>query len=536
MRNPPPPDRSLLQFHRLRRYFRDGRAPWTQSNCRIGFLTSNSVESELDHAVSPADFGDELRRLFAKELEAETTSGLAERDPLATARSIRIEIGARTGALIVVSSIAIIAAPIASLAVLGVASSAIFFSISVARIWLATNAFSTADQEQPAECSEPELPTITILAPLFREAHSLPGLIQAIERLDYPKHKIDVKLLLEEVDQETLQEARRLPLDRRIDVVVVPPSHPQTKPKACNYGLLCARGDLIVIYDAEDEPEPDQLRVAAATFAGAGDDLACVQAKLNYYNPDENWLTRLFTLEYCLWFDHFLPALDRLGAPVPLGGTSNIFRTEILAEVGGWDPYNVTEDADLGLRLARRGYRTAVIRSTTYEEANCDFRNWMRQRTRWMKGYLQTWLVHRREVRFSGWRGMLSVDFFIGGTAFAALANPMLWLIFACQSLDGSSADQVMPDWLVAATGGALVAGNLGYIGLSAIAPLKRGLWRLAPFAVFVPVYWWMMSFAAWRALYQLLTRPSYWEKTDHGLSAEAKSRRNSALQSLGLE
>jgi cellulose synthase/poly-beta-1,6-N-acetylglucosamine synthase-like glycosyltransferase len=237
-----------------------------------------------------------------------------------------------------------------------------------------------------------------------------------------------------------------------------------------------------------------------------------------------------------LWFDHFLPALDRLGAPVPLGGTSNIFRTDILAEVGGWDPYNVTEDADLGLRLARRGYRTAVIRSTTYEEANCDFGNWMRQRTRWMKGYLQTWLVHRRDMRFSGWRGVLSVDFFIGGTAFAALANPLLWLVFACQSLAGASADAIVPDWLAAATGGALLAGNLGYIGLAAFAPLKRGLWRLAPFAVFVPIYWWMMSIAAWRAVYQLLTRPSYWEKTDHGLSAEAKSRRNSALQALGLE
>jgi cellulose synthase/poly-beta-1,6-N-acetylglucosamine synthase-like glycosyltransferase len=532
----PPPDPDLQAFHRLRRYFRDDRAPWSKARGEMAFLTTAPRETASDLLVTKAQFSDALRHRFERELRAEATNGLVMREPLASARSIRMRPGARAFIIFAAVSIAAFTAPSAFIALVGVAASAIFLAISTARIWLAASAAAPDRRQSPPELSDRDLPTVTILVPLFREAHALPGLAAAIDALDYPRDRLDVKLLLEAADRETYEEARRLRLDERFDLIVVPPSHPQTKPKACNYGLHCARGDLLVIYDAEDEPEPDQLRIAAATFAAAGDDLACVQAKLNFYNPDENWLTRLFTLEYCLWFDSFLPALDRLSAPVPLGGTSNIFRTDILAEVGGWDPYNVTEDADLGLRLARRGYKTSIIRSTTFEEANCDPGNWMRQRSRWMKGYLQTWLVHRRDMKFSGWRGALSVDFFIGGTVIAALANPLLWLVFAMQSVAGAPGAAFLPEWLASLSAAALFGGNLGFIGLAAIAPLKRRLFRLAPFAIFVPVYWWMMSIAAWRAVHQLLTRPSFWEKTDHGLSAEAKARRLSALEALGLE
>jgi cellulose synthase/poly-beta-1,6-N-acetylglucosamine synthase-like glycosyltransferase len=380
------------------------------------------------------------------------------------------------------------------------------------------------------------LPSVTILAPLFRESHALPGLVQAIDRLDYPKSSIEVKLLLEAGDEETLREAMRLSLDRRFDVLIVPSSHPQTKPKACNYGLACARGELIVIYDAEDEPEQNQLRMAAEHFAGADDRLACVQAKLNFYNPDENWLTRLFTLEYCLWFDHLLPALDRLGAPVPLGGTSNVFRTDILADIGGWDPYNVTEDADLGLRLAERGFRTAVIESTTFEEANCRSGNWMRQRSRWIKGFMQTWIVHRSRRWSRDWRAILSVDFFVGGAAIAALLDLPLAAALVAEWTTGVSLTAALPPALRSMNLAALVIGNLAFLALAAYAPLRRGLGRISPAALLTPIYWLMMSVAAWRALLQLLTRPSFWEKTDHGLSFEAKSRRAAALQDLGLE
>lgn len=531
-----PPDPTLQRFDRLRRYFRVGRAPWVRSGGRIGFLTIAPAQSDLDHVVSRRAFGEALRARFATELQNEATLGLALCSPVESARAI----GDRTGPSLVVLLMAVsafaVARPDLLFSLLALFATTLFAALAAARLFLAALAQAPARRRPRARLTDHELPVVTILAPLFREAHALPGLARAIRDLDYPPSKIDVKLLLEEGDAETRAEALRLGLDRLCDIIVVPASHPQTKPKACNYGLACARGDLVVIYDAEDEPEAAQLRIAAETFAWAGGDLACVQARLNFYNPEETWLTRLFTIEYCLWFDHFLPALDRIGAPVPLGGTSNIFRTEVLAEVGGWDPYNVTEDADLGLRLARRGFRTAVIDSTTFEEANCRTGNWMRQRTRWMKGYLQTWLVHRRDMKFSGWRGVLAVDLFVGGTAFAALLNPLMWAMVAVDAFGGPSPAQGLPDSVEAALIGALAIGNAAFLGLGALAPGRRGLWRLAPFALLIPFYWLMMSAAAWRALLQLVTRPSWWEKTDHGLSLEAKARRAAALRSWGLE
>lgn len=532
----PPPDYSLQDFRRLRKYMRDGCAPWVVKNGRIGFLTTNAGASPLDIRVSPNEFAARLRARFVNELAEEATLGLAKRRPEESAMSINLGLGPRLRvALLLTAVLAVLTPSFVLLATAFIAATA-FLALAVIRLALADFAQTPGQAPRRSPLMDRELPVVTILAPLFREASALPGLARAIERFDYPRAKIDLKLLFEESDRQTLNEALRLGLQNSADIIIVPPSHPQTKPKACNYGLQFARGDLIVIYDAEDEPESDQLRIAAETFAAADEDLACVQAMLNFYNPDENWLTRLFTLEYCLWFDHLLPALDRLGAPVPLGGTSNVFRTDILADVGGWDPFNVTEDADLGLRLARRGYRTAVIDSTTFEEANCAFGNWMRQRTRWMKGYIQTWLVHRRDMKFSGWRGALSVDLFIGGTALAALANPILWLLAIMTAAADSAPIAGLPSWAEGALAAVLAAGNLAFLALAAGAPLKRGLARLCPAALFVPVYWLMMSAAAWRALYQLLTRPSYWEKTDHGLSAEAKARRAAALRSLGLE
>jgi hypothetical protein len=249
-------------------------------------------------------------------------------------------------------------------------------------------------------------------------------------------------------------------------------------------------------------------------------------------------LTRLFTLEYCLWFDHLLPALDRLGAPVPLGGTSNIFRTEALIDAGGWDPFNVTEDADLGLRLARRGWKTAVIDATTYEEANCRLPNWLRQRSRWMKGFMQTWLVHRRggPSAAHGWKSALAIDLFIGGTVAAAIANPFLWAASLAELLIGRGPDALLPDPLGAGATAALAFGNLALILLAAFAPVRRGLTRLSPAALLMPAYWLMMSAAAYAALWQLVTRPHFWEKTEHGLSAGAGVRRRDALRSLGFD
>jgi cellulose synthase/poly-beta-1,6-N-acetylglucosamine synthase-like glycosyltransferase len=178
-------------------------------------------------------------------------------------------------------------------------------------------------------------------------------------------------------------------LDAHMQVLVVPEGAPRTKPRATQYALQFARGEYVVVYDAEDAPEPDQLRRALAALRAGGERLGCLQAQLNIYNSDATWFTRQFTVEYTALFDCILPTLERLRLPVPLGGTSNHFPRAVLDAVGGWDPYNVTEDADLGIRLARAGWHVGVLNSTTWEEAPPTFRIWKGQRTRWLKGWMQ---------------------------------------------------------------------------------------------------------------------------------------------------
>ncbi len=528
-----------LRFAHLRRYCRLGRAPWRHESDRLFFLSARPEDAAPDILVSPAVFAGALRRRFADELTEEAVNGLAERDPAHSARRVMTDAQTSTVGIIALVVAALgIAAPKAMVAIL-LSIIAMLFTVMIAvRLALTAIALTKRPAHPRAALTDDDLPTVTVLVPVFREAEALPGLIAALARLDYPPEKLDIKLLLEERDHATIAEARRLNRDGRCDLVIVPPSSPQTKPKACNYALATARGDLLVIYDAEDEPESAQLRIAAETFAAAGPELACVQARLNFYNADENWLTRLFTLEYCLWFDHLLPALDRLGAPVPLGGTSNIFRTDALIGAGGWDPYNVTEDADLGLRLARHGWKTAVIDATTFEEANCRLPNWLRQRSRWMKGFMQTWLVHRRGApgAAEGWRWLVTLDLFIGGTVIAALVNPLLWAASLIEWATGASAAGLLPAPAGAIAATVLAVGNLALIMLAAWAPLPRGLSRLSPAALLMPAYWLMMSCAAYVALWQLATRPHYWEKTEHGLSADADARRRDALRSLGFD
>ncbi|HEV7460718.1 MAG TPA: glycosyltransferase family 2 protein, partial [Solirubrobacteraceae bacterium] len=303
----------------------------------------------------------------------------------------------------------------------------------------------------------------------------------------------------------------------------VPDAEPRTKPKACNVGLFLARGDLLVIYDAEDRPEPDQLRKAVAAFEEAGEKTVCVQARLRYWNVRTNLLTRMFGLEYGYWFGAMLPGLDRLGLPIPLGGTSNHFRVDALRGLGGWDPHNVTEDADLGLRAAVEGYRVGVIDSDTDEEACAQVRPWIRQRTRWIKGYMQTALVHtrspRRLIRQVGIVDSVGFLLLIAGTPLTFLLAPFLWVGTAAWYGFGEPHLPLVDSglfWGIALFD--LIVGNVIMIVLNVIAAVRDRGWRWAPFALLNPFYWVLHSVAAWRALIQLVRNPFYWEKTPHGL------------------
>lgn len=376
-----------------------------------------------------------------------------------------------------------------------------------------------------AALTDEELPTYTVLVPVFREANIVADLIGNLGDLDYPLGKLQILLLIEENDDETREAALAADPPETISILTIPAGVPQTKPRACNVGLFFATGDLLVIYDAEDKPDRDQLKKAVVAFKRGGDDLVCVQAALNYWNAEENALTRMFTLEYSFWFDYMLPGLDHLRMPIPLGGTSNHFRTRALRRLGGWDPFNVTEDADLGIRASAMGTTVGVINSTTFEEANTAYGNFVRQRSRWIKGYMQTTLVHLRHpvrlLRSVGLRAALGFALLVGGTPVTFLCVPPLYAIFLVSLLLPPDAmSPYFPGWVLWISLINLLVGNVLMVYVSMMGAFKRRRYRLVLWAMLNPLYWLLHSVAAYKGLWQLLVKPHYWEKTTHGLSA----------------
>jgi cellulose synthase/poly-beta-1,6-N-acetylglucosamine synthase-like glycosyltransferase len=378
--------------------------------------------------------------------------------------------------------------------------------------------------EEARAISDADLPKYTVLVPAYNEPEEVGELIGGMAKLEYPPDKLQVLLLLEADDEVTITAAKACGDSDIITIVLVPPAEPRTKPKACNYGLHFSTGDIVTIYDAEDLPEPLQLRRVVAAFRRLPDDVACVQAKLAYHNGHQNLLTGWFTAEYGLWFGYLLPGMMQTTAPIPLGGTSNHLLRRVLDEIGSWDPFNVTEDADLGLRIAASGYHTAVVDSVTLEEANSDPINWIRQRSRWYKGYLQTWLVHIRRPRqlwrTIGFRSFLRFNLVLAGTPIIAVLNLAFWLITVTWFLGQPEiVGAVFPPYVYFPALVALILGNGATLYMNMISLREDDRSDLLVAGLTVPVFWLMMSVAAAKGCYQLIRNPSYWEKTFHGLS-----------------
>lgn len=384
------------------------------------------------------------------------------------------------------------------------------------------------------------LPVYTVLVPLYREGRVLGDLVTALQKLDYPPAKLEIKLLVEEYDGETRRMALGLDLQPPFEVVVCPAGQPRTKPRALNVGLALARDGLLVVYDAEDRPDPDQLRLAAAQFAASPDAVACLQASLAIDNGDENWLTRHFAIEYAQLFDVVMPGLARLGLPIPLGGTSNHFRIEVLREAGAWDAWNVTEDADLGLRLARLGYRVGRLESTTWEEAPIAVRPWLRQRTRWLKGWLQTSLVHglRRSAEQDRAGGIrLAVIF---AHTFGLVLSFLSWPFFSCAVAWHIATGALLSPGSDLQAIAAVLELSVALIGAAIIlwpwatgAAMRRLPLRLVD-AVLLPAYLLLGSWAGWCALVEFLHAPFHWAKTEHGLARRRVERRRAPLGPRG--
>ncbi len=405
-------------------------------------------------------------------------------------------------------------------------SFSIFFSLIIGLRILALNE-PEANSNYGPERDDDKLPVYSVLVPLFGEVAVLPQLVLALNSLHYPQEKLDIKLVIEEKDIAMQRALSALQLPEHFQVLVVPSGRLQTKPRALNYALNFARGCMITIYDAEDIPEPMQLRKAARAFAVLPETVACLQAELSFYNPNENWLTRHFTIEYATLFKLILPGLAANRLPLPLGGTSNHFRRQALEAAGGWDAHNVTEDADLGFRLARLGYLTATLDSTTYEEANTKLPNWLQQRARWFKGFLQTWLVHMRRpwmlIKEVGLSGFMIMQATLLGVVFSAALYPLFLVSTSLQLLQAYARHDPLP----------LTLSNMAeslYIGLfavgmgimmfsGAIAARRKHMSQWWLTLATLPIYWLLASVAAWLALWQFITNPFYWNKTRHGLS-----------------
>lgn len=373
-------------------------------------------------------------------------------------------------------------------------------------------------------------PEISLLIALYQETAIAPHLVAALDKLKYPREKLEALILLEEDDRETIAAFSRLKLPDWIRVEVVPPGWPRTKPRALNHGLALTRGEIIGIFDAEDQPEHDQLRKVAAAFAEAPPDLVCLQARLGWWNAPRNGLTRGLALEYAMWFGLLLPGLARRGWPIPLGGTSCYIRAEVLRDLGGWDAHNVTEDADLGFRLARRGMRCATLDSTTWEEAVLTPKAWIRQRTRWIKGFLSTWITHMRDP-FRLWRELGPAGFCVFnaltiGSFFAYLSLPLhlgavLWMAATGAAPWDSVLSPPVGDALSGIFwGGQAAAVTMAVWGAALIYGARFTIW-----APFLPFYLAVLGpVAALRVLNQLRRAGAVWEKTAHGIDPKLKA------------
>ena len=538
-----PPDLTLLSAADADLYAGRLTMPWRRRDGRLLIATAEPGPETLLSArerwgadiefvvVSKFDIVFTVQTAFGEALSRQAVYELADLDPEMSARTV-FTAPQMIAAYVLISAVllGLALAPIGTLITLNVGFGLFYlgnFIFKGVMISVGGGRSATVDESIAIEARalrEEDLPVFTVLVPMFREARMLPMLAQSLRSLDYPLGKLDIKIVLEAGDTETIEAARGLGLEGVFELIIVPRSQPQTKPKACNFALRFARGEYLVIYDAEDRPEPDQLRKVVATFRRAPASTACLQCRLSYFNAEENWLTRMFTLDYALWFDAVLPGLERLGMPIPLGGTSNHFRTDVLRELHAWDPFNVTEDADLGIRIGQKGYRVGVVDSTTFEEASCRAGQWLRQRSRWMKGYMQTLLVHTRRplqfVRSAGALGLLGFVFFIGVTVLAGLLNPLFWLFYLVWLAAGAAnLDVIFPNSLLYLCLFNLLAGNGAFTYLLMLAPIRRGWLGFIPYSFTLCAYWVMISAAAYRALWQLLRDPFHWEKTEHGLS-----------------
>lgn len=535
-----PADAALSRLLPARQAIALGALPWRRAGAALVVATSRpDREDEIRAAFADerqiilaiagrTQMQDELTRLYGAELARRAESRAPShvscrswRPAVLTRRALALAaLALLAGALYPVQTAW---ALLALAAVAFLANMGLKLCAAAAALWPGAGHADTPDPGPETQVPIPlrRQPVVSILVPLFRERDIAGQLIRRLERLDYPRALLDILLVLEADDLTTRRALAACDLPHWIRPIVVPPGRPRTKPRALNYALTFTRGSIIGIYDAEDRPEPDQIRKIVRRFHRVPPEVACLQGRLDYYNPRHNWMSRCFTMEYATWFRLLLPGVQRLGLFVPLGGTTLFLRADALREVGAWDAHNVTEDAELGLRLARAGYRTEMVDTTTFEEANSAPWSWIRQRSRWLKGYAMTWAsamrAPRRLWRELGPRRFIGFQVQIAGAVLGFLTAPVLWSLAFIplglpHPLAGAIGPAVFPT--IAGVGFAALALSLGLTALACRAPHLRWLRLWVPTTAF---YFPLASVAAVIALCELVLRPFHWAKTAHG-------------------
>ena len=513
---------------------RAGVLPWRRIGGSVVVLASEAerfaqAESDLRACFGPVRLAlaipDQLTQALCRDYGARLVEYAETRLPAAdSSRGWSSALMLRIGlAVLLTGGAALLAWPVAT--VVGLCTLAVgilaLSALLKGAAMIAAITTPTDDTVGPATLPR-ALPVITLLVPLYREREIADQLVTRLEALDYPRECLDVLLILEDDDRTTRAALGRTRLLTWMRAVTVPKGTLRTKPRALNYALDHARGSIVGVYDAEDAPDPAQLLIVAERFARAAPDVACLQGVLDYYNSTANWLTRCFTVEYASWFRVVLPGIARMGLVVPLGGTTLFFRREILDRLGGWDAHNVTEDADLGIRLARRGYRTEFIPTVTLEEANGRFWPWVKQRSRWLKGYAITWAVHMRAPRrtlaeLGAWRFAGLQLLFLGTLAQFTLA-PVLWSFWLILLGLPHPLTQVLTPPIWSALVALFLASESINLAVAALGLARARKARLIPWALTLQAYFPLGSLAVYKGLLELAWKPFWWDKTTHGV------------------
>ena len=541
------PDSRLVDLLGPDACIRLGLVPWKGGGAATVVAVSNlararDARAELEAALGPVRFAIASRAEIEEAVLAARGASLARRAefrlPAASSvRGLRARIGMVIVGALVLFGLALHAAPRATLAALTLWAVASLLATSILRAAAVVSQLAYIHGRRGGFASvrtappDADLPVVSLLVPLFREREIAGRLVERLARLDYPPERLDVCLAVEADDETTREALSRAALPPWMRQIIVPPGTVRTKPRALNYALDFCRGAIVGVYDAEDAPAPDQLRRVVRRFRESPPEVACLQGVLDFYNARANWLSRCFAIDYATWFRIVLPGIARLGFVIPLGGTTLFFRRAALERLGGWDAHNVTEDADLGLRLARHGYRCELIDSVTEEEANCRAIPWIRQRSRWLKGYALTWISHMRRPRrllddLGPWKFM-GVQILFLGTLSSHVLRPLVWSFWLLPLGLPHPLAPLLPWWLFVALGTTFLLTELVNVTAAAFAVSSPKHRWLIPWIPTLHLYHPLGALASWKALIELVARPFYWDKTAHGLyGPDAGTRR----------